>query len=278
MTDSPHGRIRALASELEEAAHRYADTGWPVFPCVPGSKVPMTKHGFLNASTSHSRIETWWRAAPHANVAIATGAPGPDVLDVDVHAEGTGYEAFNELKRAGFVPQPKAIIRTPSGGMHAYFPGTDQRNGHIPGRHLDFRGLGGYVIAPPSEVDGRPYSVVSHHPGAGTFDWAAAREHLAPAPAAARLDAHCPEGPRSVAHLPRWLANQPEGNRNNGLFWAANRAVEHGDTATLDELARVAVSLGLNEREVSRTIHSAMRSPQSPFAHHPEKESELEAG
>ena len=186
MTDSPHGRIRALASELEEAAHRYADTGWPVFPCVPGSKVPMTKHGFLNASTSHSRIETWWRAAPDANVAVATGAPGPDVLDVDVHAEGTGYEAFNELKRAGFVPQPKAIIRTPSGGMHAYFPGTDQRNGHIPGRHLDFRGLGGYVIAPPSEVDGRPYAVVSHQPGAGTFDWAAAREHLAPAPAAAQ--------------------------------------------------------------------------------------------
>ena len=81
-----------------------------------------------------------------------------------------------------------------------------------------------------------------------------------------------------MAHLPWWLANQPEGNRNNGLFWAANRAVENGDTATLDELARVAVSLGLNEREVSRTIHSAMRTPQSPFARNPEKESELEAG
>jgi hypothetical protein len=278
VTDSPHGRIRALASGLEEAAHRYADAGWPVFPCVPGSKVPMTKHGFLNASTSHARIEQWWKPAPDANLAIATGAPGPDVLDVDVHADGNGYEAFNELKRAGVVPYPKAVIRTPSGGMHAYFPGSDQRNGHIPGRHIDFRGLGGYVVSPPSDVGGKLYTVVSHQPGAGTFNWAAAREHLAPAPAASKPDAHFPDGPRSVAHLSRWLAAQPEGNRNNGLFWAANRAAENGDTATLGELAKVAVSLGLNEREVSRPIHSAMRTPQSPFARNPEKESELEAG
>jgi hypothetical protein len=278
MTDSPHGRIRPVASELEEAAHRYADTGWPVFPCVPGSKVPMTKHGYLNASTSHARIEQWWRPAPDANVAVATGAPGPDVLDVDVHSEGTGYEAFNELKRAGLVPDPKAIVRTPSGGMHAYFTGTSQRNGHLPGQHIDFRGLGGYVVAPPSTVDGRPYAVVSHQPVAATFDWAAAREHLAPAPSAAKPDAHFRDGPRSVAHLAGWLANQPEGNRNNGLFWAANRAIEAGDNATLDHLAQVAVSLGLNEREVDRTIHSAMRSPQDPFVRQPEKERELEAG
>jgi hypothetical protein len=26
-----------------------------------------------------------------------------------------------------------AIVRTPSGGFHAYYQGTEQRNGHIPG-------------------------------------------------------------------------------------------------------------------------------------------------
>jgi len=267
-----------MRSPQEEAAHRYAETGWPVFPCVPRSKVPMTKNGFLNASTSHARIEQWWKPASAANVAIATGAPGPDVLDVDVHADGTGYEAFNELKRAGLVPDPKAVIRTPSGGMHHYYPGTSQRNGHIPGRHIDFRGLGGYVVSPPSEVDGKLYKVIAHQPGAGTFDWAAAREHLAPAGPSMRLGMRFPEGPRSVAHLSGWLANQPEGNRNNGLFWAASRAAENGDTATLGELARVAVSLGLPAREVDRTIHSAMRTPRSPFDHAPEKEREMEAG
>jgi hypothetical protein len=238
----------------------------------------MTKHGFLDASTSHARIEQWWKPAPDANVAIATGAPGPDVLDVDVRAEGNGYAAFNELKRAGLVPDPKAIVRTPSGGLHAYFTGTGQRNGHIPGRHIDFRGLGGYVVSPPSEVGGRPYAVVSHQPGAGTFDWTAAKIHLAPAPPSVKPDAHIPEGPRSVAHLSGWLASQPEGNRNSGLFWAASRAVEAGDNATLTDLARVAASLGLNEREVTRTINSAQRTPQPPFERNPEKERELEAG
>ena len=67
----------------EEAAHRYADHGWFVFPAAPGGKVPMTEHGYLDATTGHKQIQNWWRGEPNANVAIATGAPGPDVVDVD---------------------------------------------------------------------------------------------------------------------------------------------------------------------------------------------------
>jgi hypothetical protein len=290
----------------EQAAHRYAESGWNVFPCAPDSKLPLTKQGFLDASSSHRRIEAWWKIHPAANVAIATGRPGPDVLDIDVHPNGSGWSALNELKRAGLVPEAGAVVRTPSGGGHFYYAGSDQRNGHLPGHHLDYRGLGGYVVSPPSVVDGKPYLVVKHQPIAARFDWQAARDHLSPSPepkpsphsrAQKSLQGERP----SVAHLVPWLETQQEGNRNAGLFWAASRAVEAGDTATLDQLARAAEGLGLERREVERTIRSAQRPkvPQRgeiehqgqaevprpferpvpvPARDEPEKEREAEAG
>ena len=140
----------------EDAAHRFADAGWHVFPAEPGGKRPATEHGFLDATTSHKQIQDWWRSEPRSNLAVATGAPGPDVLDVDKHKEGDGFGAFNQLQRAGLVRDPMAIVRTPSGGFHAYYKGTEhQRNGHIPGVSVDFRSRGGYVVAPPSRIAGR---------------------------------------------------------------------------------------------------------------------------
>jgi len=256
----------------EDAAHRYADHGWPVFPAGPGSKIPATEHGLLDATTGHKQIQSWWRGEPRANVAVATGKPGPDVVDVDMREDGSGYPAWNELKREGLTGQPQAIIRTPSDGMHAYYRGTEQRNGKIPGEHLDFRSTGGYVIAPPSQVGGRPYAVVSKQASADTFDWAAAKQLLDPQPE--RRPSRAPQRdagrPRDVGHLAAWMAAQQEGNRNDGLFWAANRAVEAGDTATLDGLARAAREAGLDDREIGRTIRSAQQQSsagQRPFEH-----------
>src|SRR6266581_7566637 len=82
----------------------YASRGWPVFPCQPGGKQPATRHGFLDATSDPDKITWWWRRHPDANLAIATGQPGPDVLDVDQHGPaGNGFAALNRLNRAGLV-------------------------------------------------------------------------------------------------------------------------------------------------------------------------------
>src|ERR1035441_10146666 len=128
--------IPQLPDEPLNAALRYAVAGWPVFPCKPGLKEPATPHGFKDATTDPGQIRRWWTRGPAFNVAVATGAPGPDALDVDVHPGGSGFEAFNRLKRAGLLTGAKAIIRTPSGGLHVYFDGTGQANGRLP-RHQD---------------------------------------------------------------------------------------------------------------------------------------------
>jgi hypothetical protein len=65
------------------AALAYARIGWRVFPVVPLAKVPACPHGVKDATTDPEQITRWWTRNPDRNVAIATGTPGPDVLDID---------------------------------------------------------------------------------------------------------------------------------------------------------------------------------------------------
>jgi Bifunctional DNA primase/polymerase, N-terminal len=248
------------------AALRYAQADWPVFPCIPGEKVPVTRHGFLDATTDPDKITWWWSRNPDRNVAIATGAPGPDVLDVDLHKEGNGFAAFNRLRRERLLDGASAYIRTPSGGMHAYFAGSQQGNGRLPRHHLDFRSKGGYVVAPPSAVGGRPYELIKRAEGQGGLDWAAVTRLLEPEPQ--HRPQRSKQGPADAHRLAEWVARQQEGNRNDGLFWAANRALEAGLT-DLGDLAEAARSTGLDEREIACTLASARRRAGRPFGAEP---------
>jgi len=233
--------------------------GWPVFPCLPGQKIPATRHGYRDATTDEQQITGWFGGSSRWNLAIATGTPGPDVLDIDQHGPaGNGYPAFNRLRRAGLVDGAAAYVRTPAGGMHAYFTGSGQHNGRLPSHHLDFRSHGGYILAPPSQIDGKPYSVIARPAGHGGLDWDAVtrllepgrQQHLQPRPAPG-LD---------LTHLAQWVATQPEGNRNAGLFWAANRALDTDPAADLTPLAVAGRQAGLGDKEVTRTLDSARRT------------------
>ncbi len=246
----------------------FAGRGWPVLPCQPGQKIPATRHGVCDATTDPGQITAWFGRHPDWNLAIATGAPGPDVLDVDQHGEaGNGYAAFRQLREAGLLDGARAYVRTPSGGLHAYFTGTDQRNGHLPGDHLDFRSRGGYVLTPPSQVDGKPYQLVKTLRGSGALDWDVVIRHLQPQREPAPR--HPQSGRQDLSGLARWVASQGEGNRNAGLFWAANRALEADPAADLSPLAAAARHAGLGEREITRTLDSARKTgPARTHADH----------
>jgi hypothetical protein len=263
---------QAQAQPPREAAHQYAEAGWPVFPAH--GKIPATEHGFHDATTSHRQIDSWWGRNPGRNVAIATGAPGPDVLDIDRHGGKSGFPALRQLTTTGLTGQPQAMIRTPSGGAHLYYAGTEhQRNGHIETAHVDFRSNGGYVVAPPSRVNGRPYAVVSHQASTDTFDWARAKELLDPQPQRRERQPRPADGQQDLSHLARLVAGKAEGGRNEALFWAACRAAEAGRTDVFPELAAAAQTAGLPQREIERTLASAKRTAGGrPF------EREREAG
>jgi hypothetical protein len=238
----------------------YAARGWPVFPCQAEQKIPATAHGYLDATTNSEQITAWFSRNPQWNLAIATGAPGPDVLDVDDRGPaGNGYAAFDRLSKAGLLDGAATYVRTPSGGLHAYFTGSAQRNGHLPAHHLDFRSRGGYVLAPPSHVDGKPYQVIRTVQAGGALDWVTVTALLEPHRQSRRLQ----PGPAlggDLGHLARWVASQAEGNRNAGLFWAANRALDADPAADLSPLAAAARQAGLGELEITRTLDSARNS------------------
>jgi len=240
------------AARVLAAALAYAAAGWPVFPARPGGKAPLTAHGFKDASTAPVVIRAWWDRWSDANVALATGQPGPDVLDVDQREDGGGWAALNRLKRAGLLAGAGALVSTPGGGLHVYFAGTAQRCGALPRHHLDFKAGGGYVLAPPSAVGGRAYQLLGHRPGTAALDWQAARRLLEPSPAPRRR-----AGRASPARLAAWVGQLPEGDRNAGLYWAACRAAESGQDP--GPLVVAAVAAGLPEAEAARTVASAER-------------------
>jgi hypothetical protein len=136
---------------LVDTAVRYAERGLPVFP-VRG-KLPLTEHGFKDASTDAKTIRAWFERWPSANLAIPTGpASGLVVLDVDPRHDGDKSLAALEEKHG---PLPLTLeARTGGGGRHLFFAlgnGQNVRNsaGRL-GPGLDTRGQGGYVVVPPS--------------------------------------------------------------------------------------------------------------------------------
>jgi hypothetical protein len=254
----------------------FATCGWPVLPCLPGAKIPATAHGYRDATTNEQQIIGWFGRHPDWNLAIATGAPGPDVLDVDQHGPaGNGYPAFRRLRDAGLLDGAAIYVRTPSGGLHAYFTGSAQHNGHLPAHHLDFRSAGGYVLTPPSQIDGQPYQLISQPGGQDGLDWAAVTRLLQPQRQPLPPQPRQPQSPgHDIAHLARWVATQAEGNRNAGLFWAANRALDTDPAADLTQLADAARQAGLPDPEITRTLNSARRI-SGTHPHQPDHQAEV---
>jgi putative DNA primase/helicase len=183
------------SQQLIDAALGYAGRGWPVFPCNPKNKQPLLgadkdaqdkpirgTGGLKKASTDPEQIAAWWKRWPHALIGIACGHPtkGTEsesqqaglrlfVLDFDPRTDAETGEVFtldtlkSETEAQIGCPLPHSMAAlTPSDGVHLYLligddgPSITNR-GNLPS-HVDVRGLGGYVIAPPSVMtDGRRY-------------------------------------------------------------------------------------------------------------------------
>ncbi|ADX73380.1 MULTISPECIES: bifunctional DNA primase/polymerase [Actinomycetes] len=254
------------------AARSLAAAGVPVFPCVVEGKRPLTRRGFLDASSDPEQVAAWWSRTPNANIGIPTGAPsGVVVVDVDVHGPHDGRAAFQRATDAGLVDGAGLLVRTPTGGAHVYFPATpgrEQRSWQAATAGVDFRGDGGYIIAPPSRriIDGSVcrYEVadIAAH-SVGHVDAARLRDFLDPRPVAP-LRASSGSMDEDAERLATWVAGRGEGERNRGLFWAACRLAENGvsPAEALDALGAAAQSAGLGDREITTTVRSAYRATQ----------------
>jgi Bifunctional DNA primase/polymerase, N-terminal len=117
-----------------------------------GSLVP---HGLREATTNRARVLAWWTRHPQANIGLATGHRF-DVLDVD---GPDGKAAIGAFAAEHGLASAGPLVRTGGGGWHYYLTPTGLGNVHPRDlEHVDWRGRGGYVVAPPSRhASGHPY-------------------------------------------------------------------------------------------------------------------------
>lgn len=252
--------------------------------CDAQGKHPRTRHGLSDASTDPAVIDSWRHRWPTANLGVRTGVAF-DVLDVD------GADALDELRAAAPDGEVPAGPRVLTGcGQHVYFEPTGEGNrvAMLPG--CDWRGAGGYVVAPPSvHGTGTPYR---WHPRYGR-DWPLSpcpswllsivrRETIVEKPATPSPVQEVSSAPklwvpsstsdddtparRRLAAVAGLVATAPEGTRNSRLFWASCRAGESivHDGLDLAEavtvLASAAATCGLGQVESERTIRSGVKA------------------
>jgi len=122
----------------------YAARGWHVIPLEPSGKKPITKNGSKDATTSESQIQKWWAQWPTANIGLATGHCF-FVVDIDGPL-GAQWAEDNDL--------PQTLTARTSRGCHLYYslPAdfTVANSTGTLSEGVDVRGIGGYVVAPPS--------------------------------------------------------------------------------------------------------------------------------
>jgi Bifunctional DNA primase/polymerase, N-terminal len=276
---------------LLDAALGYAARGIPVYPVhwprpIPGgaslccscrhgpacdrpAKHPLVRHGIHDASTDPAQLEDWWRRWPHANLGLATGIVF-DALDVDGPA---GLAALRNLARAADLRLPGPLVATGGGGWHHWFAPTGLGNRPPRGlAHIDWRGIGGCVLAPPSRhASGRAYRWLRD------LDQAPLPE--VPADLRALLDSDPattrptrpdqrpalghPYGRRVLAAELAALGRATPGQRNRTLNQTAFKVYRYVGGGLLDDQAvtlaftTVALAIGLDPAEIGRTLASA---------------------
>jgi hypothetical protein len=173
MCPEPSKPFNIAAVDPLTAAVAYVAIGWPVFPLKtlaaaeqesaatgdPVAKIakrPGTRRGFKDATVDLNRIVRWWGDRQPRGIGLPTGYRF-DVIDIDPRSGGTESLAAllaTEDPRTGVgdLPAVHGVVRTASGGLHLYVKPTGRGNraGIRPG--IDYRGIGGYVVAPGSHL------------------------------------------------------------------------------------------------------------------------------
>jgi len=140
-----------------DATLAYAARGWAVFPCRRDKK-PLTAHGFKDASRDESVIRDWWGRWPDASIGIACGTPSGGLVVLDCDKAEFVWALENACG-----PLPSTLTVATGRGSHRYFVAPEPIQTRRLAPHLEIRGEGSYVIAPPSiHENGKQYRVVNN--------------------------------------------------------------------------------------------------------------------
>ena len=224
----------------------------------------------------------WWTQQPQANIGLATGYRF-DVLDID---GPTGAQAIRTLAATHGLESSGPLVRTGGDGWHYYLAPTGLGNARPRDlEQVDWRGRGGYVVAPPSRHrSGHPYTWVAGRdldtavPGvpAALLERLQHRQADRPAPVSSIPVGDRP-GPRygqaALAQELARVATAPTGQRNRQLWESARNLYNLVATGTLDHhqvhqgLLQAADRCGLLADEPRQTQRTLASGRQVGLAH-----------
>jgi Bifunctional DNA primase/polymerase, N-terminal len=270
--------------ELAAAVELYAARGWFVFPLQRRSKVPATRRGFLDSSCDLDAVRGWWRSAPEANVGVDCGCSRLLVVDLD---GPEGMAAWADLAATAApgssAHAPTPVSRTGGGGLQLFFAVSEDADwsrstvGKL-GAKIDTRGLGGYVVLPPSRhPNGRRYRwwLNPNVDPAPAPEWLAERMQamrvVSPPPGARRRPSLVQQprratryGTKALDGICHEMRRAPESTRHNTLNVLAFRAGRLAAARELDRdeaerlLVDAALLTGLEPADVTRTCRDGI--------------------
>ena len=153
---------------MVDAALEYARRGEPVLPLRENAKEPATDNGFYDASINDAEIEKLF-VKPYVNIGVRVGQESNIiVIDIDNKSGKDGRARLTEIEaRLGTLPLTRTVETRH--GKHFYFNFPNKwryeltKSEYAPG--LDIKAKG-YVVAPPSTIEGFTYYVKNDVPTA----------------------------------------------------------------------------------------------------------------
>jgi hypothetical protein len=279
-----------VALQLQLAAiagNEPASSYFEIRPLTPDGRLAVRERSFVPVRELDEAMRRICEAASRLNVFVGAA---PRVRE-DGTAEAVervwclwtdldGPDALARLR--DFCPLPSIVIRTGSGGGHAYWPlrvPLEPQSAQRANRRLALA-LGGDMAATDPARILRPAGSLNHKhrpprvvrctrlechvfTGEQVVGSLPDSDHYTPRPHAAPTGR--PSDPsRIIAGLARTVRDAPTGNRNHTLYWATCRVVERADAGDLDErqaleeLRAAGLDVGLTEHEVNATIRSGL--------------------
>jgi len=254
-------------SPLLSAALAYVEMGYAVFPCRPNSKLPATSHGHRDATTDAEQIRQWWQRQQNRNIGLVCAG----LLVVDVDPGGLTWPGDDD-KRLAIKATGCPVQRTPRNGFHLLFS--------VPAGHhwrcsagllapgVDVRCAGGFIVAAPSTVKGKPYQWI--RPLVPKLELPFPPDWLVEALDALEQRRQCPSaGNGQQDGQQADIGLLIEGQRNVGLASLAGRLRRSGLAqpeleAALLEANRLRCRPPLAEKEVLGIARSIGRYPPGP--------------
>ena len=267
-------------TDILSAAEDYLSRGISCIPVDPKSKKPLIKwQTYQTEMPMVDEWETWARTFKNCGVGLVTGrVSNLYVIDIDSRDGKAALAHIITFKE----DRETTIVRTQSGGWHLYYT---HDNGTLPNnckviKDCDFRGDGGYVVAPPSEgyrfVVGRGLEKMRPLP-ASYIDIVQRGVTFSHAVEESVTDGHTrvtgchTQKPSPYIPSTRYsLGSKKEkdiafdkGTRNESIFKIAQvlRNGQLSDQEASLVCSMLARSCGLPEKEALKTVESAYKGP-----------------